>query len=203
MICSTVIATPEYEAAINIGIFLSMPTGEVKTDGIVRHALEAGKQVYVPYLYKKRLEGKKDPVPLMDMATLCSKEDYSSLERDKWGIPSLKKSSLSKRMLCIEENEVPRNDDLDMILVPGVAFDTSMGRIGHGRGYYDRFLAAYCGIKTQNQLETKNNRLEGKTTPIVKTPRLRKMLCQALLYHKDLTYQSSRLGFEGASDPSK
>ena len=35
--------------------------------------------------------------------------------------------------------ERARSDELDLVLVPGVAFDLSGNRIGYGKGFYDRF----------------------------------------------------------------
>lgn len=37
--------------------------------------------------------------------------------------------------------------DIDMILVPGIAFDSRGARIGFGEGYYDRLLADFHGTK--------------------------------------------------------
>ena len=36
---------------------------------------------------------------------------------------------------------------VDVALIPGLAFDLKGNRLGYGKGYYDRFLAAYPHIK--------------------------------------------------------
>ena len=38
-------------------------------------------------------------------------------------------------------------DKVDIILVPGVAFDRSRSRLGRGKGYYDKLLPKLSGIK--------------------------------------------------------
>jgi len=42
--------------------------------------------------------------------------------------------------------EIPL-DDLDLILVPGVAFDSRGNRLGRGKGFYDRLLEKFRGKK--------------------------------------------------------
>ncbi|MCR4879593.1 MAG: 5-formyltetrahydrofolate cyclo-ligase [Bacilli bacterium] len=36
--------------------------------------------------------------------------------------------------------------DIDVVVTPGLAFDYSLNRLGHGKGYYDRFLMDYKGL---------------------------------------------------------
>ncbi|KAL9107215.1 MAG: hypothetical protein Q9227_007839 [Pyrenula ochraceoflavens] len=140
-VCERVLKMPQYQRASNIGVYLSMPNGEILTNDIVNHALENGKKVFVPFIHGAKGASR------IDMLALTSKVDYESLDQDAWGIPSLKQESIARRENAlggwgIEESRSQR-PLLDIIVLPGVAFDVRKARLGHGKGYYDRYLQEY------------------------------------------------------------
>ena len=167
---------PEYRSAKNISVYLSMPNGEVSTRCIVEDALRNGKRVFVPYLYKERLGGDSKASAIMDMVSLHSEVDYNSLQPDKWGIPTLDEASIPERtrvMGGIIEGAAVAGGGigaaLDMMVMPGVAFDGERRRLGHGKGYFDFFLHRY-----QERLEVVSK--EEHPSREVKMPFLGKIL---------------------------
>ena len=137
-----------------------MPKSELSTRDIVTHAFAHDKQVFVPYLYKNHSQDRSKPVSAMDMVSLHSKSDFEGLDRDAWGIPSVAEDSIvgRERVLDIPDTEDGGHEReshnkngstktekgrLDMIIMPGVAFDKGLARLGHGKGFYDVFLERY------------------------------------------------------------
>ena len=115
-ICGQVLASDAYLRAQRIFLFISMPT-EPDTSRIIEHALARGKSVYVPKCISKTE---------MLAVRIRSMEE---LKPGAYGIPEPRN--------CSETTDA---DALDLILVPCVAAAPDGRRLGHGAGYYDRFL---------------------------------------------------------------
>jgi len=140
-----------YKEARHISVYLSMPGGEIQTDAIVRDALSSGKKVFIPFLLKSDVESPGTPSRIMDMVQLHSISDYESLKPDRWGIPSIDPITVKERRCVLgflSEKFLDADSALDLILMPGVAFDVAGGtrlirRLGHGKGFYDFFIHRY------------------------------------------------------------
>jgi 5-formyltetrahydrofolate cyclo-ligase len=106
-----------YKKAKKIFIYISY-CSEINTRGIIQKALDESKEIYVP---RTELDTRSmDAVRITSLDNLV-KSSYGILEP-------------SKEKLGINPNE------LDLIVVPGVAFDRDGGRIGYGAGFYDRYF---------------------------------------------------------------
>ena len=56
------------------------------------------------------------------------------------------RSFTSQKTDCYAQGDIKPEafpDEIELIVVPGIAFDRNGNRIGRGQGYYDRFLAGY------------------------------------------------------------
>ena len=105
---------PEYRTGQNISFYVSREN-EVKTHEMIRDCLNEGKTVSVPVIEGKYIQ-------------LSELKDFNDLKPGAFNILEPGK----KRVINPAE--------LDVIIVPGLAFDLQGNRIGFGRGYYDRLL---------------------------------------------------------------
>ncbi|AIM15607.1 5-formyltetrahydrofolate cyclo-ligase [Neobacillus sedimentimangrovi] len=122
-IASKLYKEEEWVQAQTVGVTVSrMP--EVDTYQIIRKAWEQGKQVVVPKCYPKE---KKLSFRILT--------EFSQLESVYYGLLEP----------IVEKTEEVGPNEIDLLIVPGLAFTKAGYRIGFGGGYYDRFLTNYHG----------------------------------------------------------
>jgi 5-formyltetrahydrofolate cyclo-ligase len=111
---------PEYLASKTVMFYVDV-RDEVRTRHALPDALKTGKRIVVPFCVDGELE-------------LFWLQDMDELELGMYRIlePKAQLREVQAKRL--------RPEDLDLVMVPGVAFDRRGGRTGHGKGYYDKLL---------------------------------------------------------------
>ena len=111
---------PAYEAAATVMFYIDV-RAEVRTRQSLPAALASGKKIVIPYCVDGELE-------------LFHLENMDELETGMYKIlePRADLRELDSKRVDVSQ--------LDLIMVPGVAFDRQGGRTGHGKGYYDKLL---------------------------------------------------------------
>lgn len=135
-----------YQRARTVSVYLSMPTSEVDTWELCRHVLRQGKRLYIPRFSNlapgavaahaaHKFSTDMSMLRIMDLDEL-----EQGLTHNKWGIaePALTLIDGSQREDALDPST--GGTGLDLIILPGVAFDLHGGRLGHGKGYYDRYV---------------------------------------------------------------
>jgi len=117
---------PAYVKCRSATVYLSMG-GEVDTWPILEDLLARGVTVAVP-----RVTGPNRSD--MTMLQCDSIEQARAFPKTKWGI------SEPSAALAAEMTDMT-NHAFDLLIVPGVAFDSGCHRLGHGKAYYDTFIS--------------------------------------------------------------
>lgn len=143
IICSKCITQPEYSQARTVMWYIHCRS-EVRTQPALLHELQSGKRIAIPYCTKDEQGHNK--------LGLWHLENFAELVSGMWGIlepPRQRWGELGKEIAP---------EQLDCVIVPGVAFDRRGGRLGNGAGYYDRLLknvrndTALIGVCFESQL---------------------------------------------------
>jgi 5-formyltetrahydrofolate cyclo-ligase len=113
-----VIGLPEFHVARVVACYAALP-GEVRTERIMAEAWKLGHAVAIPAYRADRKS-----------YSLAVLGPQAPVRQGRWGI------------LEPERKEWISVDDVDIAIIPGVAFDVDGGRLGHGGGYYDRLLTS-------------------------------------------------------------
>lgn len=136
----TLLAQSSYQSAKKIATYLPMEH-EFDSQYLIIQALKAGKEVLVP-----KVTG------LGQMVFLPY--DPSHLVESYFGV------------LEPVGGEAVDKAAIDLIHVPGVVFNARGYRIGHGGGYYDRYLADYQGATVSTIYDFQREAFEEETHDI-------------------------------------
>jgi 5-formyltetrahydrofolate cyclo-ligase len=119
-ICEQFVALDEFARSQTVMVYIDVRS-EVRTRHNLPEMLASGKRIVVPYC----VEG------LLDLFLLENMEELAI------GMYKILEPKPELRELPAKRVDV---SELDLIMVPGVAFDARGGRMGHGFGYYDKLL---------------------------------------------------------------
>lgn len=120
---------PRLNSTVSLSVLGYMPfQNEVDIKPILRRCIESGIKVWLPKVsvQERRME--------FFQTTGLTQED---VHIGAYGIMEPKPEASRKWQASTIDSGQARTD---IMLVPGIAFDRFMGRLGYGGGYYDRFL---------------------------------------------------------------
>lgn len=118
IIAQSVISTVAFQKSNKLLLFASYKS-EVDVSLIMQYAFEMQKQVYLPKVIGLEMEFYK----------------VSSVSELRDGYCGIKEPEAN-----ISQKFVPKQEEIVFVLLPGAVFDKEGGRIGYGKGFYDRFL---------------------------------------------------------------
>jgi len=117
---SRIVGLPEYAEARVVHCYVSAKNNEVDTRRLISEALEEGKRIVVPVTNVRQQRLDHSEIKHLD-----------ELEPSVFGLSEPKEET--RRRIGI--------DEIELVIVPGLAFDPRGHRIGFGGGFYDRFLS--------------------------------------------------------------
>ncbi|KAI5953000.1 hypothetical protein CANMA_005025 [Candida margitis] len=120
-----------FQNAKSIAVFMNMPDSEVKTLPIIEQCFKLNKSVYLPRCNTVPLKHRKP-----NYLSMLKVETYND-------ILQLQPQGKYQLLEPTSGEDALESGDLDLILLPGVAFSATLQRLGHGAGFYDEFLDTY------------------------------------------------------------
>lgn len=117
-LCQHLIQLSNYQQAKTVMFYMSI-RNEVDLKRAINQAWQEGKRVFFPRVHQTEIEA-------------VQIDDWDQLQLGAYQIQE-----------PAPELPATQMDEVDLVLVPGAAFDLSGYRLGYGGGYYDRLFARF------------------------------------------------------------